>query len=63
MNQSISTEAAYNLGAEAMRSKVSAFLVMHGQITLAGKVLALSNPKFEIPEQQLISTQDVGKSG
>ena len=43
-------EYFFKIGAEAMQSRIVAFLVMNGEIKLAPKVLGMGVPEFEEPE-------------
>jgi len=54
MTQPLSQEAAFALGAEAMKSKITAWLMMNGYMTVAPKVLTLENPAFSMPESVTI---------
>ena len=47
-------EEYFVMGADAMQSRIAAFLVAQGKIDLAPKILALSLPKFSEPEQFVI---------
>ena len=47
-------EEYFAMGASVMRSKISVWLMLQGQIELAPKVLVMSLPKFSEPEEFVI---------
>jgi hypothetical protein len=48
---------AFKLGADAMRSRVAAFLMAKNQFDLAPQVLTMQLPDFKIPEKITISNK------
>jgi len=47
-------EEYFAMGASAMQSKISVWLMLQGQIELAPKVLEILFPKFSEPEEFII---------
>jgi hypothetical protein len=53
----LTTEEAYNLGAQAMQSHIVAVLMMHKTYELAPTILGMKPPRFQLPEQVTIETK------
>jgi hypothetical protein len=63
MDRPLSTEEAFNLGAQAMQSQIAAFLMVRGHITLAPQVLGMEAPRFKLPETVVVSGQPTKEQG
>lgn len=55
MNRPPTAEEAFASGAEAMKAKITATLMMSGNTQDAVKVLSMAIPKFSMPERQYLS--------
>lgn len=56
MNKPPIPEEAFRLGAEAMRSRIVAVVMMKGHTKLAVDILSTEAPAFSLPEKMVLAT-------